>query len=103
MMNENSPICARVMPAWTEMRTLLPVKKAPTETPMVLPTMTSNDSASTGPQWSTMTAGSSSIPTETKKTAANMSRTGWTRCSMGLASPDSAMSEPAMNAPSATE
>ncbi len=44
-----------------------------------------------------------SMPTATKKIAPNMSRTGATRCSMVPASPDSATSEPAMNAPSATE
>jgi hypothetical protein len=44
-----------------------------------------------------------SIPIDTKKTAANTSRTGSMRCSMILAAPDSAISAPARNAPSATE
>ncbi len=29
MMNENSPICARLMPACTEVRVPLPVRNAP--------------------------------------------------------------------------
>ena len=43
------------------------------------------------------------MPTETKNTAANTSRTGSMRCSMIFAAPDSATSAPARNAPSATE
>ena len=44
-----------------------------------------------------------SMPTETKKIAANMSRTGMSRCSTVCPSPDSEMSMPATKAPSATE
>ena len=44
------------------------------------------------------------MPTETKKIAANMSLTGSTSVlDLAVSSPDSATSEPAMNAPSATE
>ena len=43
------------------------------------------------------------MPTDTKKMAANMSRTGSMRCSMRRASPDSATRAPARKAPSATE
>ena len=43
------------------------------------------------------------MPTETKNTAAKMSRTGSTMRSTALASPDSATSAPARKAPSATE
>ena len=43
------------------------------------------------------------MPTDTKKMAANISRTGCTRCSTVFATPDSATRLPAMNAPSATE
>jgi len=50
-----------------------------------------------------ITRGSINIPTETKKTAANISRTGRTKCSTTFPSPDSAINEPAMNAPNATE
>jgi hypothetical protein len=44
-----------------------------------------------------------SIPTETKNTAAKTSRTGSTRCSTVLATPDSATRAPPRKAPSATE
>ena len=43
------------------------------------------------------------MPTDTKKIAANMSRTGRTSLSISASCPDSAISEPAMKAPSATE
>ena len=48
-------------------------------------------------------AGSNSIPTATKKTAANRSRTGRMVSSTIRCRPDSATSAPAMNPPSATE
>ena len=43
------------------------------------------------------------VGAEQKKMAAKMSRTGVTRCSIVGPSPDSAISDPAMKAPSATE
>ena len=103
MMKENSPICARLMPACTEVRVPLPVRNAPSDTAITLPTITTTVRTSTGTQCSAISAGSMSMPTETKKMAANMSRTGATRCSIFFTSPDSATSEPPMNAPSATE
>jgi hypothetical protein len=44
-----------------------------------------------------------SMPTDTKKMARNMSRTGFTRCSMLSPWPDSLTSDPARKAPRATE
>ena len=103
MMQENSPICAMLMPACTDVRTGLPVRKAPSETPTTLPTTTMTVSTTMGSQWAAMRAGSISTPTETKKMAAKMSCTGCTRCSMVWPLPLSATREPAMKAPSATE
>ncbi len=91
------------MPDCTDVRTPCPVKKAPSVTPMILPLITTNVSTAIANQCWAITAGSINMPTETKNTAANMSRTGCTKCSMAFASPDSAISEPAMNAPNATE
>ena len=54
-------------------------------------------------QCSTSSPGWMIMPTDTKKMAANMSRTGSIRCSMRRASPDSATRAPARKAPSATE
>ena len=103
MMNENSPICARLIPACTEVRVPLPVRKAPNETLTILPRITTRASTSTIAQCAAMTPGSMSSPTETKKMAAKMSRTGCTSRSIASAWPDSATSDPARNAPSATE
>ncbi len=103
MMKENSPIWARLMPACTEVRVPLPARNAPSETPTTLPTMTTAVSTPTAAQCSAIRPGSMSMPTETKKMAANRSRIGRIRCSTCFSSPDSATSEPARNAPRATE
>ena len=104
MMNENSPICARLMPACTEVRMPLPVRNAPSDDADDLADDDHHrEHERSPPSARAMSAGSISMPTETKKIAANMSRTGWTRCSICFSSPDSATSEPARNAPSATE
>ncbi len=103
MMNENSPICARLIPAWTEVRVPLPVRKAPRVTLTIFPRITATVSTTMATQWRAMSAGLMSMPTDTKKMAANMSRTGWTRCSTSFSTPDSATREPARKAPSATE
>ena len=65
--------------------------------------ITASVSASTALQCSVSAVGSMIIPTDTKKIAANMSRTGRTRFSISICCPDSATSDPAMKAPSATE
>ncbi len=103
MMNENSPICARLMPACTDVRTLCPVKKLAMDTATTLPTTTSIVNSSTAGQRRSTTIGSNIMPTDTKKMAAKMSRTGATSRSTVFSSPDSAISDPAMNAPNATE
>jgi hypothetical protein len=103
MMNENSPICARLIPACTDVRVPFPVRNAAEDTVTILPPTTSTVNAITAPQWATMTLGSSNIPTETKNTAANMSRTGSTSRSSRWRAPESPASDPARKAPSATE
>jgi hypothetical protein len=69
----------------------------------MFPKITAAVSAAIAPALAGIKPGSISMPTETKKIAANMSRTGAIRCSTCSPSPDSATSDPAMNAPSATE
>ena len=103
MRKENSPICERLMLAAIEVRTPAPVRKAGIETPIILPATTTPESTRMGIQFARTSAGSMSMPTETKKTAAKRSRTGSSRCSIRGPSPDSATSEPATKAPSATE
>ncbi len=103
MMKENSPICPRLIPAWTEVRTPYPARNAPKETPVTFPPTTRSRNTTTGAQCRTISAGSISIPTETKNTAAKASHSGFTIRSTDLASPDSATSAPAMKAPRATE
>ena len=56
-----------------------------------------------GPMYSTIMAGSTIIPTDTKKTAPNKSFTGATSFSMVSASMVSAKIEPMMKAPNAGE
>ena len=103
MMNENSPICARLMPASIDVRMPLPVKNAPSATLTTLPATTSTARTTIGTHSRATAAGSISMPTATKKIAAKRSRTGSIRCSIASPCPDSAASEPARNAPSATE
>ncbi len=102
-MNENSPIWARLIPACRAVRVPAPVRNALTDTAPTLPTSTSSANTSTcGHSRATM-PGSINMPTETKNTATNMSRTGSMSRVTARLSPDSATSEPARNAPSATD
>ena len=103
MMNENSPIWARLSPARTELRSPLPDRNAPSDTPSTLPTITSAVNTSTGTQYSSTRYGLICSPTAIKKIAANRSLSGLMRCSTRGPSPDSDTSIPAMNAPSAAE
>ena len=54
MMNENSPICARLIPDCTERRTPLPATNEPTLTPRTLPHTTTAARISTAPACSRM-------------------------------------------------
>jgi len=102
-MNENSPICARLKPAWMEFLRLRPDTRAPSPELMNLPTIVTAVRSSTVPKCSFNTAGSIIMPTDTKKTAAKRSFTGRSRCSMRLPSRVSARIEPMTKAPSAGE
>ena len=82
MMNENSPTCAMHRPARSALRVPRPARNAPRLTPSTLPPITSAASVRTVSQCSRSGAGSISIPTETKNSAANVSRTGSTSFSM---------------------
>jgi hypothetical protein len=103
MMKANSPICVRLIPACVLVRTSLPDRNAPTLTASSVPATTTAESTTTATQCSATSRGSIIMPTDTKNTAPNMSRTPTTRCSTRLPSPDSATREPAMKVPSATE
>ena len=81
-MNENSPICARLMPTWSEVRVSLPPRKAPAEQVSTLPSTTAMVISRMGCQYSSSIAGWISRPIATKKMALNMSRTGSTSASM---------------------
>ena len=65
MMNENSPICARLMLAATEVRIPAPVRKAGIDTPTVLPAITTAERTRMAAQCWRTRPGSMSIPTET--------------------------------------
>src|SRR5262249_33614266 len=95
MIKENSPICAMLIPACTAVRIPVPPTKAPKETVMTLATITRTVNAAIAPQCWKATAGSISIPTDTKKIARKTSRSGSIRCSTSSLCPDSATSDPA--------
>ena len=67
------------------------------------PTTTAAKIARVSPISAQTSAGSTVIPTETKNTATNISLSGAIWCSTRSPRPDSAVSIPAKNAPSATE
>jgi hypothetical protein len=76
MTKENSPICVRLIPACTAVRTGWPERNDPTVTPTDLPTSTTTASESTRGQSRSAPTGSNSMPIETKKIPVNMSRSG---------------------------
>ena len=66
-MNENSPICARLMPTCSEVRVSLPPRKAPAEQVSTLPKTTARVISRIGCQYSRSIAGWMSSPMATKK------------------------------------
>lgn len=100
-MKANSPICAMEKPhcmatlsGWPErMKLLVPSTTWPSRMAAVMAQM--------GSQWATSTAGSTSMPTDTKKMAPKRSFTGLTTRSMFSASTVSARMLPIMKAPKA--
>jgi hypothetical protein len=68
-----------------------------------LPTTSTTATSTAASQLSTIWLGWMIMPIETKKIAAKMSRSGRTSASTSWPLPDSAISMPPTNAPSATE
>ena len=103
MIQANSPICARLNPDLTEVFSVCPDKRTPNVEKQALPTMVTSVMIATGHAYSTSIAGSTNIPTETKKIAPNKSFTGLMICSIRSASTVSASMEPMIKAPRAAE
>ena len=103
IMKENSPICARLKPHKIEVCRFCPESSTPPAEKISLPAMVTIISTIMGSQYSTSSAGSTSMPTETKNTAPKISFTGVKRCSIFSEFGASAISEPIIKAPSAAE
>ena len=101
MIKANSPICAIEKPLCMASLRLQPESRKPTEPKMACPTRMASVMMTIGSQYSRSTAGSTSMPTDTKKTAPNMSFTGLMSFSIMSASRVSAKMLPIMKAPNA--
>ena len=99
----NSPICAKLKPDCIDVLSGCPDNKTPNEEKKAFPTIVTNVIRITGHAYCTRTAGSTNIPTETKKIAPNRSFTGLIICSIRSASIVSARIDPIIKAPSAAE
>ena len=99
----NSPICVRLKPHCIAVFSGCPASSTPSVPKRDCPRMTARVITTIGPAYSTIMAGSTIMPTDTKKMAPNKSLTGFTRRSMLSASTVSARMEPMMNAPKAAE
>ena len=102
-MNENSPICAKL--ADTVSAVLSGYRNASTRpaAATVLPSMMMATTASTCSGRSHKTAGLNSMPTDTKKSTANASRSGSDSCAARWLNSDSRITMPAKKAPSAND
>ena len=103
IIKENSPICARLKPQCTEVLRLWPEASTPPVEKISLPIIVATTSTKIGSACSRRIAGSTIMPTDTKKTAPNKSLIGATRCSIFSALGASAIKEPMMKAPKAEE
>ncbi len=103
MMKENSPICVREKPHWRAVLSGWPDSRTPAVAKKAWPRMTVIVITRMGSQYWAIMAGSTIMPTETKKMAPNRSFTGLTRCSMCSASRVSDRMEPMIKAPKAAE
>ena len=103
MMNENSPIWARLKPAFTAVLSDWPDKSAPRQQKSERPATVTTASSTTAPRLSSTAKGATSMPTETKNTAPNRSLSGLNRAAMRGACTVPARIDPAMNAPRAEE
>ena len=102
-MKANSPTWATLKPQITERSMPLPASRAPDAAKKEVPVSTARVIASTIPQCSAMTPGSSIIPTETKNMAPNRVLRPETSCIILSFSTVSDSIEPITNAPSADE
>ena len=103
MINANSPICVRLNPHCIAVFKGLPESITPKVPKIDCPKMTAKVITIIGTAYSTIIAGSTIIPTDTKKIAPKRSFTGFTNRSMDSASIVSARIEPMINAPNAAE
>ena len=103
MMKANSPICVSEKPHCIAVFSDCPDRSTPVVAKNSWPIMTVRVITTIGSQYCPIMAGSTIIPTDTKKMAPNRSLTGLTRRSMCSASMVSARMEPMMNAPKAAE
>jgi hypothetical protein len=99
----NSPTWPSDSPATSPVRSECPASTAATETVDSCPTITTADSSPMAGRSRNATSGSTSMPIDTKNTAANRSRIGRTASSTSCDAPDSATRTPPRNAPSAGE
>ena len=103
MMKANSPICVRLNPHCMAVFSGCPESRTPAVPKMVCPSSTASTMARIGNLYSTIMAGSTIIPTDTKKMAPNRSLTGATSLSMCSDSTVSANMDPMIKAPNAGE
>ena len=103
MIKANSPICVRLNPHCMAVFKGWPAKTTPNVPKSACPTMTAIVITRIGNAYSPIMAGSTIIPTETKKIAPKRSLTGFTNRSMDSASIVSARIDPIIKAPKAAE
>ena len=103
MMKANSPICVSEKPHCIAVFSGCPDRSTPVVAKSSWPRMTVRVMTTMGSQYWPIIAGSTIMPTDTKKMAPNRSFTGLTRRSMCSASMVSARMEPMMKAPKAAE
>ena len=103
MMKANSPICVREKPHCIAVLRLLPERRTPRVAKVIWPRRTVRVMTRIGRMYFPIIAGSTIMPTETKKMAPKRSLTGLTSRSICSASIVSARIEPMMKAPKAAE
>ena len=103
IINANSPICVKLKPHCIAVFNGFPESMTPKVPKTDCPKITAKVITIIGTAYSTIIAGSTIIPTDTKKIAPKRSLTGFTSRSMDSASIVSAKIEPIINAPNAAE
>ena len=103
MINANSPICVKLNPHCIAVLRGCPASSTPKVPKRDWPIITAKVITTIGPAYSIIMAGSTIIPTDTKKMAPNRSFTGFTNLSILSASTVSARIDPMIKAPKAAE